>query len=289
MKYFIKKLGFFCFAVGLFFTINSTINLFFIKNNAPLLKGADILIVGDSHTERSLNPDLFASAENISQPAEPYVLTYWKLKSIFKTYKPDTLVLGFSHHNISSFNDRKFSDKTWAMEMFRRSYSIEHFEDIDHTIKVDYDMYYSTLFHQIGFYPKAHHANYIGKYVNSNRSNISDWNDAVNRHFYESEGKSYMPSLTMINYLDSIVNLTINNKVTLIMVSNPVVNNYRERIPDEIVTVYNELKNKYRKNSIIIDKSNVSYPDSLFLNADHLNSKGAKRFTTSLIAELKKI
>ncbi len=43
------------------------------------------------------------------------------------------------------------------------------------------------------------------------------------------------------------------------------------------------LKNKYSNYCLIIDKANGEYPDSLFLNSDHLNEKGANRFTGEVI------
>ncbi|UII24844.1 hypothetical protein LVD15_16205 [Fulvivirga maritima] len=288
MKKFIRKFSFFCFSLAIYFSTNCIVNIILIKRSVPKLTYTNILIVGDSHTQKSLNPKLLGSAQNISQPAEPYVLTFWKLKQIFKSYKPDTLILGFAHHNISLFYDLKFSDRNWAPEMFRRSYTMQRYNDIDCCVKIDYNLYYQTLFHQIGFYPKTDHVQYIGKYSNSNKNKVNDWKIAANRHFYYENGSSYETSTIMLNYLDSIVNFTLENNVKLIMVSNPLDTNYRNQIPHDIDKVYEQLKFYYGKKAIIYDKSNDSYPDTYFLNADHLNSRGAEMFTKGLIEYLKK-
>ena len=110
MKNFIKKSLNFIFFLIVFFLINSLINIIFIKNQKLPLKKTSILIVGDSHTKKSLNPYYLKNSSNISQYAEPYVLTLWKLKKIFETYIPDTIIIGFSPHNSSQFNDFKFSN-----------------------------------------------------------------------------------------------------------------------------------------------------------------------------------
>jgi hypothetical protein len=47
---------------------------------------------------------------------------------------------------------------------------------------------------------------------------------------------------------------------------------------------YNSLKEKYDDEAIIFDRTQgVDYPDSLLGNADHLNEKGAMRFTKEII------
>ena len=114
MKNFIKKLSNFIFFLIVFFLINNLINIIFIKNQKLPLTNTSILIVGDSHTKKSLNPYYLKNSSNISQYAEPYVLTLWKLKKIFETYIPDTIVIGFSPHNISQFNDFKSTRSYWV-------------------------------------------------------------------------------------------------------------------------------------------------------------------------------
>ena len=100
------------------------------------------MIVGDSHAAHALNPDLFISALNLSQGAEPYIITYWKLKATLDDVDPDTLIIGFNHYNISGVNDLKFFDDRLSSKMFERSYLIEDFGSIRNLIKIDYLQYY---------------------------------------------------------------------------------------------------------------------------------------------------
>ena len=142
-----------CFALllFLFFSINTVINVLIFSKQKPSLGSFNVLIAGDSHPLRSLNPELFKNAVNISQRGEPYVLTYWKLKKVLNNYLPDTLILGYSTHNLSSFNDLKFSEDKWSVEMFKRCYPIQELSDIDRKIDVDYKTYYKTFWKNNSF------------------------------------------------------------------------------------------------------------------------------------------
>ncbi len=273
----------------LYLGINMIVNYFYYHNQEIPLKKASILIAGDSHPEKSLNPRFFSNAQNISQPAEPYVLTYWKLKTIFKSQVPDTLILGFAPHNISQFNDLKFSHNRWSAEMFQRSYTIGEFDRIDSLIPVDYDTYNQVLWKSTGLYPKKNHfKNFIGKYSNNNTSDVTDWEVVIDRHYFD-EGKQLGVSTLSTRYLDSIIELCHAKKVDVILVSNPVHKNYLKNIPSSIMLEYNNLMTQYSKDNLIFNETTTHYADSLYYNADHLNETGAKVFSRSLIEKLKAV
>lgn len=286
MKQFLSKVIVFMIFPVLYFGGNMMINYLIYSNQTVKLKNASILIIGDSHPQKSINPKYFKDAQNISQPAEPYVLTYWKLKKIFYSYIPDTLIIGFAPQNISEFNDLKFSNERWSSEMFRRSYPIEEFNDISSSIDIDNNGFRKTLWKQTGFYPRKNHINYIGNYSNSSKSNVRDWETGIKRHYYQNDIQLGVSQLA-VNYLDSIVNLANSKKIELIMVSNPVHESYLENIPISIMQEYDNLTKKYNPSNVVFDKTRDYYPDSLYLNSDHLNEMGAKRFSVELIEYIK--
>lgn len=279
MKRFIYKTIIFILIPCLFFVTNGVINSYVGKNQKVDLNGASTLIVGDSHPMSSLNPDLLYNAKNISQSAEPYVLTFWKIKNIFKSNKIDTLILGFSPHNISEFNDLKFSERKWSSEMFRRSYYINDFNSIDNFIKVDKYEYYKILFRYTSLYPETNHVNFIGGFSSSKTSNVESSKSAVMRHYYHDTIQLGVSKIS-ISYLDSIIDYCRLNDTEVILTSNPVHNSYYENIPSAILSKYKELKGKYLQNNIFVfDKTSTIYPDSLFTDVDHLNFDGATRFS----------
>ncbi len=265
------------------------INYFIYTSESLNIDTTRILIAGDSHTAKSLNPDFFENAQNISQLSEPYIITYWKLKKIFNSIRPDTLILGFAPQNISQFNDHKFSHERLSGEMFKRIYPIENFKNIENIIPIDYSGFYKTLWKQTAFYPKKTHINYLGQYSNTKSSNVSDWQSAIKRHYYWND-KVLGVSKVNVGYLDSILKICQDREIPVVLTSSPVYSRYFENIAPLIMKKYNSLKEKYERHTVIFDKTNdLAYPDSLFFNADHLNADGANRFTLELIKHLDNI
>jgi len=286
MKNFLIKSLLFLLAIAVYFVANMFVNRLLLNKQKVPVKDRAVLIVGDSHPQKGIDPNLFENAQNISQPAEPYVLTYWKLEKIFQTSVPDTLILGFAPHNISEFNDSKFSDKVLASALFERSYSIEKLDDIAGRVPVDYNAYYKTLWKQTAFYPKRNHVGYLGRYTNNKLSSTADWETAVQRHYFDGEVAFNVSSLAL-DYLNLIVDLCAANNVELVLVSHPVHENYLNNIPQHITDKHSSLMSQYGKDNIVINNTAKVYPDSLYLNSDHLNAYGAERFTNEIIEILR--
>lgn len=282
-KFLTRSLAFLLLPI-LYFLLNGLGNYYIYLNHNSGLKERDILIMGDSHPQKSLDPRFFDNAANISQVGEPYILTYWKLKKILKEHKPDTVIIGFAPHNISAFNDLKFSRKKWSAEMFRRSYSIQDFENLT-GIEVDYLEFLKVLWKQTCLFPKLYHHNYIGSYSNSSDSILSDSNLqlTVRRHYYY-KGKELGISETAISYLDSTINLLKSHNIEAILVSSPVHERYYTQIPSQVKNNYRQVKKRLENHQVtVIDKTNDFYSDSLYLNSDHLNELGARKFTKDVV------
>jgi hypothetical protein len=286
MNKFLRNIFFFALGLIVIFSINWTINYLIIKNSDIKLNSSEILIIGDSHPMRAINPFLLKNAQNICQSAEPYVITYWKLKKINKEIKLDTVLIGFAPHNISDFNDLKFLEKKWSNEMFERSYLIEDFKSLE-DIKIDYKGYYSFLFKRFCLFPTTNHFHYTGGYINSYKSDLSNFQKTIDRHFY-FKGKSSNISEISISYLDSIIDLCTSNNAVPILINTPVHKYYKDSIPKHIQVAFNLMKKQLKENNIsMIEGNSQDYTDSLFLNSDHLNGYGATVFTKELKKKLK--
>lgn len=253
------------------------------RSNIPL-KGVNILIAGDSQPRMAINPHFFNSARCISQDAEPYYVTYWKLKYIIGKANIDTLILGFSHHNIaSSFNDKKLCSKKWSSEMFRISYPIYNITKINN-IKVDFREFRKVYFQNMCLFPKKNHLSFFEEYSNTtNRTNITNFNVAIQDHYYEYKEDEWISEVALSN-LDSIINLCQDNKIKLILIGSPVHKDYYKRIPPHIMDRFNFEKNKFKKQGLlVIDLTNDFYPDDHYLNTDHLNKKGSSKFSAEIL------
>lgn len=282
MKRFILKTSIFLLILISFFSINWIINQLIIRNTVKHLD-SNLIFVGDSHIQNAINPKFLPGSINIAQPAEPYILTYWKLKKILRTNQSGKVVLGFAPHNIAKFNDYKFSDSKWASEMFKRSYPIEEFNTIKNEIEIDYTEYYKTLFKKLCFYPHDNHSrSYIGNFSNSTNNKINDFEETINRHFYYKNNRPDISELS-IKYLDSIVLLISTSQKKLILLNTPVHRNYSQRVPENIYKKYCDLVENFKSlNVTVIDKFVNDYNDSMFLNVDHLNTYGAKKLSMEL-------
>ncbi len=282
MKKFLLQLSVFFLLPLVYFGVNMGVNHYFYKHAKPKVKQTRILIIGDSHAQKGINPKWFASANNIAQTAEPYVLSFWKLKAVLKVMHPDTVLIGFAPHNISAFNDLKFSDEEWAAEMFKRCYTIQELKQIDQQITVDYKAYWKTLWKQTAFYPKRNQVRYLGKFINKPVSKLSDCEKTIARHFYLDEQPLGVSGFC-VAYLDSIIAICLQHHIQPILVCPPVYSCYLEKIPTDINRSFQQIAEQYQTSGIpVINRLNAPYPDSFFYNSDHLNLQGADSFSKEL-------
>ncbi len=285
MKTFFKTFVIFILILFSYFGFNALLNrIIFSVIDVPV-GNVNVLIAGDSYLEHALNPALMNSAQNISQAGETYVITYWKLKYLLPKVKIDTLILGFSYHNISGFNDLKFTDKRWSSEMFERIYLIQHLDQLEN-IEVDYPEFYKMYFRKMCLYPHLDHFPFIGNYSNSLQNNISDFDKEIDRHYYFQNRPVGISSVSLM-YLDSIIGLCRSNKITPVLVGSPLGPEYLKRIPSETKIRYQSEKLRYVNQQIVVfDFCSQFYDDKSFLNSDHLNERGAARFTREFLNSL---
>ena len=285
MKKFLTKLLIFILILLSYFGFNILLNKIIISRSNIPLKDINILIAGDSHTRKALDPSFFNSAQNISHDAEPYYVTYWKLKYIIEKVNVDTLILGFCHHNFAaSFNDKKLCAKNWASEMFRIIYPLRDIRTVDN-IEIDYVEFCKVYFRNMCLFPKKDHFHFFKDYTNSNRSNVLNFDVPIQEHFYKYKEDGWFSDIALC-YLDSIIGLCRNNKIELILVASPEHKEYNKRVPKPIMDKFIFEQEKLRKQGLLmIDLSEDFYPDDYYFNTDHLNQKGASKFSSE-VAEI---
>lgn len=285
---FLNKIFIFFSFLLLFFGVNAISNYYIILNTNPKVKASSVLIIGDSHSKTSLNPFLFKNAESISQDAEPYILTFWKLIKVVNIVKPDTILVGFAPHNISAFNDLKYESKKWSTTIFKRSYAVQNFASLS-SINIDYMELFKILWKKVCVFPNINHYDEYGGYANANSSDLDKLEKVIERHYFH-KNEVLGVSETAISFLDSILETCKNHDIVPILISNPVHESYFNLIPDHIKKRYYFEKKKYESQGIIVlDMMTSQYPDSLYLNPDHLNENGAIRFTNEIRKEIKNL
>lgn len=258
-------------------------NMFFISNQ-KIEDSSSILVVGDSHLMNAINPQLLASAKNISQSGEPYALTLWKLKQIVPKSRPDTVFIGFSHENLAGFQDFKFLDSRWSGEMALRAYPIFKFTDLLN-YEVNWSTFIKTFIKNMCLYPKKNHTTYLGKFANNKGVNLET--EKIHATIHKQYFKYEKQNETNLNtyFLDSCISYLQNQKIHVVLISSPVHKSYYKQIPQKYKEWFGNKSNKFKKIGVSVwdyTQDNRFMTDSLYFNADHMNSNGASIFTSTL-------
>jgi len=242
--------------------------------------------MGDSHMQAALNPEDWQGSVNMAQSAEPYVLTYWKLKEFIKYNKIDTVFLSLSYHNLSGFNDLKFSHPRWSAEMFKRSYlmpELKMFNDIP----FDKSSYYRVLWKQYCIFPKQNHIYFLGNFTPHKSSDFLTVPLTLNRHFY-NHSKTHDVSKFSINYFNQIIELADSNNIKLIVVCPPINKVYSNEVPEKFVNAFDDLVLKSKQKGVhVLNYTNLNLEDSYYKDGDHLNLEGSKKLYEEIRKDLK--
>jgi hypothetical protein len=284
----------FSYQIILFFAIPAVLfgTVFYINWNnfldtPPNINKRTNFICGDSHLETSINPDQLQNYTSIAQASEPFFLTYWKLKYLLNYVEVDTILLAYTHHSISAFNDVKLKHHFWSKEMFKRSYFIGDIFFIEKQLPINYKALLQTYFEKTCIYPHNNHHSFMGSFNKLDTCVSLSVDYAINRHYYDDNQEVYKTSTIMFYYLNQIIELCKTNNIQLILIGSPVHPSYYAKIPPQIMKDYNDFKNiANQKNIPIWDLSNMHFNDSCFYNADHLNYSGAKIFTSYIAKKL---
>jgi len=266
-----------------------------------------VLIVGDSHTETSINPAYLPGSINISKTAENYFYTYYKLRHFFRLNPQiDTVVLSCSPHNLTKFQDKsvyqdRFNqwkeyfplfDATTERELFstKMSYLVSLFQ---YHYGVPFRLYQNDLLIKMLLdmpYKKSNFAFYGGYLLSTNSDpNLERIKKRAWRHFND-EGNGYAGlSDLMVDYLFKIADLCREHRVKLILLSTPLSSLYRDQIPLEAIQDFQQTLNELtatRTYVRYVDISTLELPNSSYQDGNHVNWKGTKIVTSILLRTL---
>ena len=135
-------------------------------------------------------------------------------------------------------------------------------------------------------YPNPDQYKFLGRFENYDFSDISNTDIVIGRHYY-LYGEDMGVSETSIAYLDSIVNLCRQQDIELFLIGSPVTPNYYAEIPAYIRKRFEKEKRRLEAEGVtVIDMSDNFYKEKYYLDADHLNIKGAEKFTEEVIGNM---
>lgn len=282
MKAFIKKAVLFLAVFLVFLVFNTGFNYLAIRHKGSGLPACSTLIMGDSHAVMTIDPESFSNASNVAQFAEPLVITYWKLKSLAKEHKPDTVVLSIGTHNFSSLNDDKLTTGT-AFSFFEKCYPVAKPFELDRMLSVNLDAYYKALIRHIALYPHLNHDAYLGSFEpRAARGDVLDAREAIKRHYYTGEVQRGVSNAALV-YTDSIISYCQQEAIVLVAVSTPLHPKYLQSVPADFLDAFDSsMQAMEDQGVIVIDMRQSGYEEALFYDTDHLNRQGARIFSAAL-------
>ena len=289
MKRFLRRSAIFMAGILVYCLTMVVINqVIFALSTVPLHRSR-VLIAGDSHLMRSLDPSVFEDAQNICRSAESYAVTYWKLQQVLDVVRPDTVILSLSPANLSSYSDRVFDLSGVAVSQFNDTYRVLNIASLMRDFEVDEKALLKVFVKRLALLPNLSQRAYVGHYLPSLGSDTATVEMKYAAHFARpGEGKAEVAGV-MITYLDSIVALCRQRDIVPVVTVAPHLIAYIDRVPSHIMEAYADKLATYRRDESIpvVDRLMRHYPDSLYLDADHLNHLGATAFTREVIAQLR--
>lgn len=283
----------------LFFSVLTVVFLLFFFINSWIIrsfpykldKKTKVLIIGDSHLQTSLNPQIIPNSYNVCISAETYNITYLKLKYLLE-HNPNIqkVLLGFSYHNFSAFNDLKFITGNTSKYIFDTYYGLPILEVLD-SLEYNKTNYLTALAFNNAL-PNATAINlllrikeplYIGGFGSIDKSNIykkAILDTTINRHYYNNKINVGISKFAE-KYLNAIINLCKKSKIKLYLIATPLHSAYYDKIPDNFKQNFHRIKKEIQSGSAthLLDMTDKLKADSLFLDFDHLNKDGSKIFS----------
>lgn len=284
----------FIYRVLIFISIFFTIFLFYeiltskfisLRADFKLSQNPQYIILGNSHPECAFNDSLISNFSNLAQSGESYFYTFQKVKEVLKQNNSvTTIFIEFTNIQIKEnmntwiwgdkYINNKYPKYSNFMNMednklllyknhqgFYNAFSISSKNKFLRIIRGDFD--YTK---EIGGY------NYLIRdktdSILNNSKNLYDPNKRIR--------ESHKISKYNILYLHKILNLSDKYNVRMVLIRSPQHNKSSEYF-NEIV--YQEVLRNSFKNVEYLDLSKFSLKDDDFGDLEHLNHRGARKFS----------
>lgn len=256
------------------------------------------LLMGDSHTVKLMDPELFDRAVNLGMSGEFVYYSYFKLKKLLASgVQPRKVILSLSYHSLATFpffggaemNKRYhlLVDKQFYHRMFR-------YEDIHQSTLARFlgDIWAQPILlgQDIAEYHELRADStipWLGAYEPKEDSKIGKRRSlkaALRRH-YSKFGLPTGISKAKVLYLEDLARLCEENGIELWLVNTPVHADYLEGVPPKFMEAVDRIGKELEKDGIrYLNLSRMPFADDEFYDYDHLNRKGSLRFSSFLSA-----
>jgi hypothetical protein len=273
MRKFVVKTIVFIFSFMLIITISfSAIYFHFSKH--PFRKLYHTVFLGDSRIQY-----LFKSNANFAYNSESFKFNYYKLLSLNKIKKTDTVFLGCSHHSFSHYFEGYLNNQ---QEVLPRYLAIDpepikmiqqfNFTNLHFLIKKQYEFAYNAIFKKYNFVPAGY------AIPSRKKADMTKLKKRIQQQFYDHQHLMKFSS-QQIAYFETIVQYCKKQQIQLILINSPVYPAYKSLIPNEYLHYYSA---KTKGIQMLDLSDSLSKPDDFMPDGDHI-SRTAFDKTTKMI------
>ncbi|MBT5353987.1 MAG: hypothetical protein HOL56_02710 [Flavobacteriales bacterium] len=241
----------------------------------------NILIVGNSHTECSVNDSIISNSVNLSQSASSYFYSYMKIREFTKyNSQIDTVIISFSDNDLFSEKEKWFSssDKinnkmTRHIILFNKDDYLDLFKSNPIEVIVQTFILYSDFYNL-----HTQKRDFIGSY---NKINVNEIDEDIIEFNLSSPVVDERIAITELQYLLKIYEFTQENKIKLILLNTPI-----HPILEKHFLVIKprnlQIVSENMPNATYFDHTSFVLKNSDYADLSHLNNKGSNKYSEFL-------
>lgn len=245
-----------------------------------------VLIIGNSHPECAFNDKLIPGTANFSESGETYFYTYIKLKKLLdQNPQIDNILLEFSNVHIKKEMDKWIWGDMYLSYRFPKYASFMDSEALElllkynpKTVKESIPLLSRTNANMLLNY-RLDYTKVMGGYLSIDKSTVDSLLANMPAGNNPNGGQMRRDSLSVENliYLDKIIDYSEQKGVKVFLIRSPMHEEYPEYKNEQ--RFHDVRLSKYR-NVEFLDFSRYPLANSEFTDLDHLNHKGATKFST---------
>ncbi len=265
-------------------------NVRLLKNFASN-NNINTLIIGDSHSQCSINDSLIPNSVNISQSGEAYFYTYAKLERILNT-NPNikTVIVGYSYHNISEYYTA-FVYGNISYSFFADYFFILPVNQINELIHKN-NLLIKNAYRNIlnsGFnnlFAKKNNYTFLGYYDSRKEAKFdtAKMNERLRTQYYVNNKLTGFSDIN-IEYFEKIIDLCNNHKIRVILINTPLHKEYLDKVPLKFKEKYYSLITK--RSVTLVEFNDLELDKNDYLpDGDHISYHGANLTTLYLLKNI---
>ena len=293
MKKFVVNFFVFGFClIGVFFIIDFTVGIYSLKKtNFIIEKQNKYIVLGHSHSGCSINDKLVDSLVNLSSSGESYFYSYYKLRKMIE-YNPniETVLLEFSNNNISEQMDDWLFGRNMKSNYLKYSHIVDYYGKY-FLFKEKPNLFLRSFINNVLtktndlINMNKNYNNLLGGHIEVNK-NITD--SLLNNNLYLKRNYEFNfnnKSNYSIKYIKKIIDYCDEKEINLILMRSPLHENYKGLENEDMFLL--EQKQLSNDKVSFLDFSKFPFENIEFVDYQHLNEKGANKFSNWLSSFIK--